>query len=231
MMTAFVIALGTALWLGLLTAISPCPLATNVAAIAFVSREASSPRKALAAAASYTLGRSLAYVVLASVAVFAMTRLLSVSSFLQGTFYKLLGPFLILVGMALTGLISVDPGGGGSALAEKVRTRGAGGLLTAMALGAIFALSFCPVSAALFFGGLIPLAVQHTSIFAVPLVYGVATGLPVALFALAIVAGTSRLTARFQALSRFEGRARMVTGVVFILLGIYEALRGVFGVI
>jgi cytochrome c-type biogenesis protein len=228
-MTALALALGTAVWLGLLTAISPCPLATNVAAIAFVSRESSSPRRAFAAAAAYTLGRSLAYVALAAVAVFAMTRLLSVSAFLQGTFYKLLGPFLILVGMALTGLISVGPGGGGGAVAAAVQRRSGGGLWTSAALGAVFALSFCPVSGALFFGGLIPLAVQHSSVLAVPAVYGAATGLPVALFAAAVVTGAGRLTAKFRALSRFEGRARVLTGIVFIVVGVYETLRGVFG--
>jgi cytochrome c biogenesis protein CcdA len=99
----------------------------------------------------------------------------------------------------------------------------------ATGLGAAFALSFCPVSAALFFGGLIPLAVEHSSVFAIPSAYGLATGLPVALFGVAIVSGASRLTARFQMLSRVEGRARLVTGSIFILLGIYETLRGVFG--
>lgn len=228
MTTAALIAMGSAIWLGLLTAISPCPLATNIAAIAFVSREIKSPRRALGAAMLYTLGRSLAYVALAGVAVFATTRLLAISVFLQGTLYRFLGPFLIVVGMVLAGLVELRLTGRGVSEAAQERVR-RGGLLRVTGLGAFFALSFCPVSAALFFGGLIPLAVKHSSILAIPGAYGVATGLPVALFAVMIVTGASRVAARFQALSRVEAKARLVTGWIFILVGVYETLRVVFG--
>jgi cytochrome c biogenesis protein CcdA len=223
---AFVVAMGTAAWLGLLTSISPCPLATNVAAIAFVSRDGGSPRRALAAGLLYTIGRSAAYVALAAVAVFAVGRLLSVSSFLQETFYKLLGPLLIVVGMVLIGLIDLRlPQRSQSVSEERVRR---GGVWAALPLGALFALSFCPVSAALFFGMLIPLASRHESVLMLPTVYGVATGLPVALFAGAIAFGATRVSAAFRAASRLEHYARPATGVVLILAGIYETLRGVF---
>ena len=223
---SFAVAMGTAAWLGILTSISPCPLATNVAAIAFVSRDGGLPRRALAAGILYTTGRSIAYVALAAIAVFAFGRLLSVSTFLQSTFYKLLGPLLILVGMVLVGLIKLRlPQRSQSVSEERVRR---GGLWAALPLGAVFALSFCPVSAALFFGMLIPLATQHESVLALPAVYGTATGLPVALFAVAIAFGATRVSAAFRAASRLEHYARPATGIVLILLGIYESLRGIF---
>ena len=225
-MEPFAIAIGTAAWLGVLTSISPCPLATNVAAIAFVSRDGGTPKRALAAGLLYTLGRSLAYVVLAALAVFALGRLLHVSTFLQGTFYKLLGPLLILVGMVLVGLIDLKlPRRSPVVSEDRVRR---GGMWAALPLGALFALSFCPVSAALFFGMLIPLATRHTSVVLLPTVYGVATGLPVALFALAVAFGVQRVSAAFRAASRIEHYARPVTGGILILVGIYESLRSIF---
>jgi cytochrome c-type biogenesis protein len=223
---SFAVAIGTAAWLGLLTSISPCPLATNVAAIAFVSRDGGSPRRALAAGLLYTLGRSIAYVALAAVAVFAVGRLLSVSSFLQETFYKLLGPLLIFVGMVLVGLVDLKlPQRSQSVSEERVRR---GGLWAALPLGSVFALSFCPVSAALFFGMLIPLATRHASVLTLPSVYGLATGLPVAVFAIAIAFGATRVSAAFRAASRIEHYARPATGVILIAVGIYESLRSIF---
>lgn len=226
---SFAVAVGTAAWLGLLTSISPCPLATNVAAIAFVSRDGGSPRRALAAGLLYTIGRSIAYVAIAAIAVFAVGRLLSVSTFLQETFYRLLGPLLIVVGMFLVGLVDLKlPQRSQSVSEERVRR---GGLWAALPLGALFALSFCPVSAALFFGMLIPLAARHQSILALPAVYGTTTGLPVALFAVAIAFGATRVSAAFRAASRLEHYARPATGVILILVGIYESLRGIFHVL
>lgn len=226
---SFAVAVGTAAWLGLLTSISPCPLATNVAAIAFVSRDGGSPRRALAAGLLYTIGRSVAYVAIAAVAVFAVGRLLLVSTFLQETFYRLLGPLLIVVGMFLVGLIDLKlPQRSQSVSEERVRR---GGLWAPLPLGAMFALSFCPVSAALFFGMLIPLATRHGSVLMLPSVYGLATGLPVAVFAIAIAFGATRVAAAFRAASRIEHYARPATGVILIAIGIYESLRGIFHIL
>lgn len=222
---SFLLAVGTAVWLGLLTAISPCPLATNVAAVAFVSREGASPRRALSAGLLYTLGRSLAYVLLAAVAVFAFSRVLSISNFLQGTLYKFVGPLLIVIGMVVLELVPLRMPGFTSPSETRVRH---GGLWSAAGLGALFAFSFCPVSAALFFGLLIPLAVRHHSVFALPGVYGIATGVPVALFAATIAFGTGRVSALFNLAGRMERWLRPATGVVIIVVGVYETLRTVF---
>jgi cytochrome c-type biogenesis protein len=225
----FLLAIGSAIWLGMLTSISPCPLATNVAAIAFVSREGGSPRRALTAGLLYTIGRSVAYVLLASIAVFAFSRMLGVSNFLQGTLYRLLGPALIVIGMVLLGLIPLPIPQRMKAPSEASVRKG--GLWSAAGLGALFALSFCPVSAALFFGMLIPLAITHGSVLAIPGAYGVATGIPVAIFAGAIAFGAKRVGAMFAAAGRLERWLRPATAVVLILVGIYESLRSIFGVI
>jgi len=225
----FALAIGTAAWLGVLTSISPCPLATNVAAVAFVSRGGATPRRALGAGLLYTLGRSVAYIALAAIAVFAVSRIVAVSGFLQGTLYKMLGPLLIVIGMVLLDMIPVRlPGGLRPPSEESVKR---GGLWGAAGLGALFALSFCPVSAALFFGMLIPLAARHGSVFALPGVYGIATGLPVAVFAIAIAFGAQRVGAMFDAVGRAERWLRPATAVILILVGVYETLRSVFNVL
>jgi len=226
------LAAGSALWLGLVTSISPCPLATNVAAVSYLGSRLSQPRRVLIAGFLYTGGRALAYAALGAIAVWGLVSLVSVSAFLQGTFFKLLGPGLILVGMAVLGLLPVPSLNVGSGPADALRRRfDGGGLWTVPLLGAVFALSFCPVSAALFFGSLIPLAVEQRSPFVLPVLYGVGTGLPVALVALLVALGAARLGSAVNRLQSFERWARPVTGVILIVVGIYETLRAVFGVL
>ncbi len=220
------VAIGTAAWLGLLTSISPCPLATNIAAIAFVSRDTTSTRRTLAAGLLYTVGRSLVYVLPAAIAVVAVGRLLAVSTFLLETFYKLLGPLLIVVGMVLVGLIDVRLPQTSQLVSEQRVRRG--GPWAALPLGSVFALSFCPVSAALFFGMLIPLAIRHSSPLLLPSVYGIVTGLPVVLIAGLIATGVVWMGKAFRRAAAFERFARPATGVILIVIGMYESLRSIF---
>ena len=217
----------SAFWLGLLTAISPCPLATNIAAISFIGRKMSSPRRAFYSGAAYTIGRSLTYIVIAAVLVFGLTAVPQASWFLQKYMNQFLGPLLIIVGMFLLKLIRIDlPALVSNKRMEKQAEKS--GLMSSGLLGIMFALSFCPVSAALFFGSLVPLSVKHDSLFIMPLLYGIGTGLPVLAFALAIALGAKSLTQVFNRLGRVELWARRGTGVIFILIGIYFCLRFIF---
>jgi len=217
----------SAFWLGLLTAISPCPLATNIAAISFIGRKISSPRRAFFSGAAYTIGRSLTYIVIAAVLVFGLTAVPRASWFLQKYMNQFLGPLLIIVGMFLLELIRFDlPVFVNNKLMEKQAEKS--GLMSSGFLGIMFALSFCPVSAALFFGSLVPLSVKHDSFFIMPLLYGIGTGLPVLAFALAIALGVKSLTQVFNRLGRVELWVRRGTGVIFILIGIYFCLRFIF---
>ena len=216
-----------AFWLGLLTAISPCPLATNIAAISFIGRKISSPRRTFFSGAAYTIGRSLTYIVIAAVLVFGLTAIPQASWFLQKYMNQFLGPLLIIVGMFLLELIRIDlPAFVSNKRMEKQAEKS--GLMSSGFLGIMFALSFCPVSAALFFGSLVPLSVKHESFLIMPLLYGIGTGLPVLAFALAIALGAKSLTQVFNRLGRVELWARRGTGVIFILIGIYFCLRFIF---
>ena len=218
-----------ALWLGVLTSISPCPLATNIAALSYVGRHVASPRKAMLAGALYTLGRTIAYVAIAALVISALLSMVEVSATLQRLAAKALGPLLILVGVALLGVIPLPPFGGG--MAQRMHGMAGRGVWGAIPLGMAFALAFCPVSAALFFGCLIPLATAHASPLALPALYGVGTAMPVLGFAILVAAGAASLGSAYERMRKIERWARPATGIVFILAGIYETLRGTFHVL
>jgi len=218
------LAVGSALWLGILTSISPCPLSTNIAAVSYVGRRVGSGRAVLLSGALYTSGRSLAYLVLGAASVWSLMSMVSVSSFLQGTFSRLLGPILIALGLLLLGIfeLRLPSVGVNDRLQARVDRAGIWG---AGILGLVFALAFCPVSAGLFFGGLLPLAVEQSSPLLLPVVYGIGTALPVIVFAALLAAGARRLGAALDRVQVFERWARRVTAVVFIGVGVYETLR------
>ena len=228
-MTELLLGIASAFWLGILTSISPCPLATNIAAISFVGRRVESPSKVFLAGLLYTAGRTLTYLVLGVFLVFSLLSAPYVSHLLQKYMNKALGPLLILVGMVLLELISVSFSG--SAVSEKMQKRvEVLGMWGALLLGVLFALSFCPVSAALFFGSLIPLALRCESAVILPSAYGIATGLPVLVFAVLIATGAKCVGQAYNKIVPVEKWARRITGAIFILVGIYYCLAHIFGV-
>ncbi|GMV35613.1 MAG: cytochrome c biogenesis protein [Fimbriimonadales bacterium] len=229
-MTEVLLATGTAFWLGLLTAVSPCPLATNLAALSFVSRKANGTSSAVATGALYTLGRTIAYTVLGVLLVSGLLSAPYLSSLLQRYMNQLLGPLLILVGMVLLGMLTPKTPGVSVSAAIGQRAERMG-LFGALLLGVLFALSFCPASAALFFGSLVPVAVQAKSNVLVPAVYGVATGLPVLVCGLFLAMGVQAAARAHRALTRFESVARKLTGTVFVLVGLYYCLVHIWRVI
>jgi len=224
------LSLTSALWLGILTSISPCPLATNVAAISFIGQRVQSTGAVLLAGILYTFGRILAYSVLAGLLVTSILSVPQVSLFLQKYLNLALGPILILAGMFLLELLKISiPGFGvSSGFQKRIESLGGWG---ALLLGILFALSFCPISAALFFGSLIPTCIQTESRVIIPAIYGIGTGLPVIVFAVAIAFGSRSLGIMFKRLSRIEFWARRITGVIFVAIGIYYTLVYMFKVL
>ena len=229
-MQSTLIAAGTAFWLGLLTAISPCPLATNIAAISYLGKQLGSTRRVLLSGLLYGLGRILAYIGVGMVTIAGILSIPGVSFFLQENMGKALGPILILSGIFVMGLVPLRfPDWISGERAQRVAEKG--GIWGSGLLGILFALSFCPVSAGLFFGSLIPLSIRHGSRILMPTVYGLGTGLPVIVFAVLAALGAQAVGKVFNRLSRFELWARRITGAVFILVGIYYCLIYIFKVI
>jgi cytochrome c-type biogenesis protein len=228
-MTPMLAAVATAFWLGILTSISPCPLASNVAAISFVGRSVIHPRRVLVAGLTYSIGRAVTYVLVAVLVVTSLLSIPSVSFFLQRRMNQILGPLLIVIGIGLLGWITVrlPSGSWGQTMKERLAGRG---IIGAGGLGMLFALSFCPVSAGLFFGALIPLAVSSESKLLLPAIYGLGTGLPVLLFAVLLVLGAQWVGRAFRIAGTIERAARPITGAVFVLAGFYLTLTHVFGV-
>jgi cytochrome c-type biogenesis protein len=143
---------------------------------------------------------------------------------------KLLGPILIVAGMFLLELIEF--GGKGSASGERMQKFAEkSGLWGALPLGVVFALSFCPISAALFFGSLIPLAVTHNSSVLLPSLYGIGTSIPVVIFALILTYSANLVSKAFTSITKVEFWARKITGILFIITGIYFTLTYIFGII
>jgi len=218
--TDILISFGSALWLGILTSISPCPLATNVAAISFLAKKITHPFFVLLSGIAYTLGRMVTYALLGFILINSIMGIPQVAQFLQKYMAKALGPILIITGLILLDIIKINfPG---LSLSQKHHNKLAeAGVPGAFLLGAVFALAFCPVSAALFFGSLIPLALQSKFGATLPFIYGIGTGLPVLVFAIAIAMGVSSLSRWFNKLTKLELYMRKITGAIFILVGAY----------
>jgi len=216
----FLVAVASAFWLGVLTSVSPCPLASNVAAISYLARDAERPRRVVFSGFLYSLGRVITYVILGVLITASLLNIPAVAFFLQNRMNQLLGPVLILAGVFLLGW--VRPGFSGLASSQEAVSRLESlGSLGALLLGLLFALSFCPVSAGLFFGSLIPLALQQSAPVSLPLAYGLGTGLPVLAFALTIAFGVNGLSRLFQRASRLGSGLRKATGWIFLSVGAY----------
>ena len=222
------LAIGSAFWLGILTAISPCPLATNIAAISFIGRQVGNRRGVIASGLLYTFGRTAAYVALGFAVTAGLLASAEVARFLQKYLNEILGPVLILLGMVLLGWI-------GAGLSINLARAGVqqraskGGAGWSALLGMLFALSFCPVSAGLFFGALIPLSIRESSPLLLPLVYGIGTALPVLAFAFLIAFSTEYVGRWFDRLTQMEKWVRRIAGALFILAGLYYCLSHVYG--
>jgi len=221
--------IGSALWLGILTSISPCPLASNIAAVSYVGRRVGTPSRVLLAGVAYSLGRALTYVAVAAVVVTSLLSVPGVSFFLQRRMNQVLGPVLIVAGLLMLGWVRLPGFSGRQAGALAQRLAGAG-IPGAAGLGALFALSFCPVSAGLFFGGLLPLATTGQSRLLLPAVYGIGTGLPVVAVATVLAFSAGGVGRAFDVLTRFERVAMRATGAVFVLAGAYLVLTHLLGV-
>ncbi len=213
-------AIGSAFWLGLLTSISPCPLATNIVAVSYIGKRMESPRRVLLTGLVFTVGRVVAYVSLAMILVYSLLALPEVAMFLQRYMNKALGPLLIVVGLILFGVVRVPSfgvtvGEGIQKRADRLGVWGAG------MLGLLFALAFCPISAALYFGSLIPLATETKQPLVLPLAYGMGTALPVVAFAYLLAAGASSINAIYQRIVIVEKWATRVTAVIMIGVGLY----------
>ncbi|OIP27976.1 MAG: hypothetical protein AUK00_00760 [Dehalococcoidia bacterium CG2_30_46_9] len=211
----------SALALGLLTAISPCPMATNIAALAYVNRRAVERKYAVITGTLYTVGRMFSYSILGILIIMAGIEIPGVASFLQDFGEQVLGPLLIVVGLIMLNINRLSFNLGGGKLASIGGKVADWGMIGGFLLGALFALAFCPYSAVLFFGVLIPLALKSSGGVALPAVYAIGTGLPVLVFGTLLSIGVARVSTWLNAVTRAEKVIRIVVSIIFIGVGIY----------
>lgn len=209
--------------LGLLTAVSPCPLATNITATAYISRELTSKRAVLWSGFLYTLGRGISYTAI-GLALYWGASKFHLARFLQSKGEMYLAPILIVVGLVMLGVIKLNfPGAGNftERFTERFQDKGRFG---ALVLGVLFALAFCPYSGALYFGMLIPMTVSSAWGLYLPIVFALGTGLPVMIFAYLLAYSAASVGKAFNLVSKLETGMRYAAGGVFVAIGIYYGL-------
>lgn len=213
----------SAFLLGIMTAISPCPLATNITAIGFISKDLENRNRVFLNGIFYTLGRAFSYTVIALV-IFWGADQFKFSGFLQQYGERVLGPLLIIIGLFMLGVIRINlPGIDKLNTVFDKKTRW--GYFDALLLGVVFALAFCPYSGVLYFGMLIPMTVSSSAGLYLPFVFALATGIPVIIFSWILAYALSGIGGVYDKVKVFESWFRRIIAFVFILVGIYYIAR------
>ena len=206
--------------LGLMTAFSPCPLATNITATAFISKNISSKRKVFLSGLLYSLGRGFSYTAIGLILYFGASKF-HIARFFNQNGEKYLGPLLILIGLIMLNIIKLNFLGKSNfreKLSEKFKDKG---LLGSFLIGVVFALAFCPYSGALFFGMLIPMTIASIDGLYLPIIFAFGTGLPVILFTYLLAFTAGKIGVFYNRITKIEKVMRTVAGVVFIMTGLY----------
>lgn len=204
--------------LGLLTAISPCPMATNITAIGFIGKDIGNKNRIFYNGLVYTLGRTFAYTSLAFI-IFLGADQFRISSIFQQYGEKIIGPFLVIIGIFMLGIFHLNfPAL--NRLSAHFQQKNKFTYWNVFLLGVVFALAFCPYSGVLYFGMLIPLTVS-TSGLHLPIIFAIATGIPVIIFAWLIAYTISGVGNTYKRIKAFEYWFRKVVAIIFIGIGIY----------
>jgi cytochrome c biogenesis protein CcdA len=209
----------TAFILGLMTAISPCPLATNISAIGFISRDIEDKRRVFINGIVYTLGRAASYTLLAFI-LFLGADQMNISQIFQGWGEKILGPVMIIIGLFMLNVINIKLPGV-QKLTEKLGESSRGSYLGTFLLGMVFALAFCPYSGVLYFAMLIPMTITSASGLYLPVIFAIATGIPVILFAWLLAYAVGNVGSLYKHIKVFELWFRRIVAILFIGVGIY----------
>ena len=212
----------TAFLLGLLTAISPCPLATNIAAVGFIGRNIENRKRVFINGLLYTLGRVLSYTLLGVVLIMILREGSSMFGIQKtiGTWGELLiGPMLLIIGLFMLwgdrlNLPKFGFNGNTEGLARK---GGAGALL----IGVLFALAFCPTSGVFYFGMLIPMSATATAGYLFPAVFAIATAIPVLIVAWILAFSVQQMSSFYGRIKTVQKWLNLIVGILFIVIGIY----------
>lgn len=215
----------TAFLLGLLTALSPCPLATNIAAIGYIGKRIGNRKGVFLQGLLYALGRTIAYTLLGVVLIAVLrsgASVFGIQNFIATYSEMILPPSLLLIGLFMLfgnriNLPSFGFGGKGDWLAKQ---GGAGALL----LGVLFALAFCPTSRVFYFGMLIPMSASTTMGYMLPIFFAAATAMPVLVVAWVLAFSAGQIGTVYGKMQTMQKWLNITVGVLFIAIGIYYCL-------
>ena len=210
----------TAFLLGILTSISPCPLATNITAIAYISKGIKTVKNTLLNGLFYTLGRGISYTILATLIYFGLSSF-QISNIFQGWGDKILGPILIIIGLIMLGVIKINIVGHNQKIEKLKEWLAKKGYIGSLLLGVLFALAFCPYSGVLFFGVLIPLVLNSSESLLLSPMFAIGTGLPVIIFSFLIAFSMQKVSKAFQIAQKVEKVMRCAVASVFLISGVY----------
>ena len=210
----------SAFLLGMLTSISPCPLTTNITAIAYISKEVKTIKNTLLNGLFYTIGRGISYTLLATLIYFGLSSF-EISRIFQGWGDKILGPILIVIGLIMFGFIKISFSVKNKSIENIKEWLAAKGYVGSLLLGVLFALAFCPYSGVLFFGVLIPLVLKSSESLLLPPLFALGTGLPVIVFSFLIAFGMQKINKLFAIIQKTERTIRYIVASIFIIVGVY----------
>lgn len=210
----------TAFILGIMTSISPCPLATNITAVAYISKSIQSTRHTLASGLAYTLGRAVSYTLLATLVYFGLSSF-EIAKIFQGWGDKVLGVALILISLTMFGVIKLKFAATNQKIEQMKQFLASKGYLGALLLGVLFALAFCPYSGVLFFGVLIPLVLKSQEGLLLPPLFALGTGLPVMLLSFILAFSVEKVGRIYNIMGKIEKVMRYGVATIFLLSGFY----------
>jgi len=211
----------SAFMLGVMASLGPCTLATNLAAVAYISRRISDRKFAVTSGALYTLGRMITYTVLGMLIIYAGMSIPAVANFLQEFGEVVIGPLLIIVGLLMLFIDRISFGEHSSTVANTAGKLADMGMLGALPLGIVLALAFCPYSALLFFMVLIPMTFNTHGGVGLTALFALGTGLPVLLFGTLLSLGVVGAAKWINSISKAEKYIRVAMAVLFIVIGFY----------
>ncbi len=219
-----------AFFIGLMTAFSPCPLATNITAIAYSSKKIGEGKQTIKVGWFYTLGRAITYVLIASLIVYIGVNTKAINLSLQLYGDKMLGPLLLIIGLVMIGLIKFKRLSGGNYFNKLKQKLSSKGLLGSFLLGVLFAMAFCPFSAVLYFGMLIPLALSTNDGIIIPSIFAFGTGLPVIILSYILNQSVSKLSRVMNKIQIIDKWTRRLVGATFIIVGLFYTINYTIGI-
>lgn len=216
----------TAFLLGLMTAISPCPLATNITATAYLSKDIGDKHRVMFNGVFYTLGRMFTYTVLGLIFYFGASQF-QIARFLQNIGGMWLGIALVIIGILMLDIIKIKLPGMNKLTSKIENKKGKKTYLDAFLLGLLFALAFCPYSGVLYFGGLVPLTIASPSGLLLPPVFAIATGLPVIIIAWLLAYSVGNIGKFYNQMNAFQKWFKWIVAAIFIIVGIYYIITSI----